>query len=227
MTCDLINLVNEQINSALWDCCPSEFIKMVKSDSIFEKIKQSIAEDAVAFAKKDPASGRDPVKIIFGYTSFRAVLHYRIANLILNTPRFREENENFSAILSSRGKLLSGADIHYKSSIGNRLILDHGVGTVIGETSTIGDDCYILGGVTLGASGIAGNSLGKRHPTIGNRVQIGAYSRLFGDVTIGDDVFIGPNCVITEDVPARTKVTLKSNLQVHKELAYGNRQQRK
>lgn len=222
MTSDFSDLINEYVNAALWDCCPPSFIKEVKSSSIYFDIKKTIAEDAIAFSKKDPASGRDPNKIIAGYTSFCAVLHYRISHLILRIKSLSNDADSYSAILSSRGKLLSGAEIHYRSSIGSRLILDHGIGTVIGETSTIGNDCYILGGVTLGASGIAGNPTGKRHPTIGNRVQIGAHTRVFGPVTVGDDVFIGPNCVITEDIPHGTKVTLKSTLQVHKKPACEN-----
>ena len=83
-------------------------------------------------------------------------------------------------------------------------MLDHAVGTVIGETCVIGDDAYILGGVTLGAAGIANNPATARHPRLGDRVQVGAFARILGRVTIGDDVFIGPHCTITQDVPANT-----------------------
>lgn len=109
---------------------------------------------------------------------------------------------------------MSGAELHPSSQIGRRFILDHGFGTVFGETVSIGDDCYVLGGVTLGASGISGNPQGKRHPSIGNRVQLGAFSRIFGCVDIGDDVFIGPNCTITQNIPSGSKVTLRSSLQI-------------
>lgn len=85
--------------------------------------------------------------------------------------------------------------------------MDHGFGTVICETTEIGDDCYLLDSVTLGASGIAGNPSGQRHPSIGHRVEIGAFARIFGCIHIGDDVFIGPHCVIKEDVPARSAIT--------------------
>jgi serine O-acetyltransferase len=93
------------------------------------------------------------------------------------------------------------------------------VGTVFGETAKIGDDCYILGGVTLGACGISNNINGKRHPTIGNRVQVGAFSRIFGTVNIGDDVFIGPHCTITEDISENSRVILRTSLQVTKKIA--------
>jgi len=122
--------------------------------------------------------------------------------------------ESAALLVSARGKLLSGADIHARSNIGKRFVLDHGYGTVIGETTEIGDDCYVLGGVVLGATGISGNSRGKRHPTIGNRVEIGAFSRVFGNVVIGDDVFVAPHCVIKENVPRNSVVSLRSELQI-------------
>lgn len=220
MNNEISRMVKTQISAALWDCCPSDFIEKMNLDGIMPVIEDAIYEDAIAFSEKDPASKKDPIKVIAGYTSFRAVLHYRIANTALRLLGFSNEVDSYASLISSRGKLLSGAEIHYCSTIGKRLILDHGVGTVIGETSVIGDDCYILGGVTLGASGIAGNPSVKRHPTIGNRVQIGAYSRVFGNVSVGDDVFIGPNCLITKDIPSRTRVTLKVNLQYQKEWAH-------
>lgn len=207
-------LICEQINAALWECCPPELIHQIRDHDIFAEIVSLTSEDALSFTNKDPASERNPLNIINSYTSFKAVLHYRIANTLLKVSQLYEDVHSFSSILSSRGKLLSGAEIHHRSKIGRRLILDHGVGTVIGETSDIGDDCYILGGVTLGASGISNNPNGKRHPTIGNRVQIGAYSKIFGDIKIGDDVFIGPNCVISQDIPSKSKITLKSSIQV-------------
>lgn len=220
MDCELSELVNQHVNAALWDCCPSYFIEHVKYDGLTQIIEKAILEDAIAFAKKDPAARKNPHHIILGYTSFRAILHYRIANLIFKHSQCNADAESYSSIISSRGKFLSGAELHHRSSIGRRFVLDHGVGTVIGETSIIGDDCYVLGGVTLGAFGISDNPGGKRHPTIGARVQIGAYSRIFGNICIGDDVFIGPNCIITQDIPKKTKVTLKSNLQIHKDFCH-------
>jgi serine O-acetyltransferase len=140
-----------------------------------------------------------------------------VANALLHAPlaQYTAAEANMqAAIISNRGKLLSGAEIHHRCTIGRRFILDHGIGAVIGETTHIGDDCYVLGGVVLGATGISGNPFGKRHPTLGNRVQVGSFSSIFGPVSIGDDVFIGPHCVIKDDVPANAIVTLKSELQV-------------
>ncbi|GAB3377663.1 hypothetical protein GCM10027514_15260 [Azotobacter armeniacus] len=175
------------------------------------------AEDLISFAKKDPASGRDPAFIARTYTSYSAVLHYRIANwLYRNDLGFQTSisDQSLPAMISRRGKLMSGAEIHFKSEIGARLIIDHGMGTVIGETAIIGDDCYILGGVTLGARGIEGNPSGQRHPKICNRVQIGAFASVLGNVLVGDDAFIGPGCIITSDIPSGARVKIKSSLQI-------------
>ena len=85
---------------------------------------------------------------------------------------------------------------------------------MIGETSIIGDDCYLLGGVTLGARGISSNPSVQRHPKIGNRVQIGAFASVLGFIDIGDDVLIGPGCIVTQDIPPGARVQVKTSLQV-------------
>ncbi|WP_211107271.1 serine O-acetyltransferase [Azospirillum thermophilum] len=186
---------------------------------MFESVVNVACGDLDVFTKKDPAANNDSHRVAHAYSSYRAVLHYRLAHALATSPECRdlataEELDANAHLISCRGKLLSGAEIHHRCSIGLRFILDHGYGTVIGETTRIGDDCYVLGSVTLGATGIAGNPAAKRHPTIGNRVQIGAFSRIFGPVTIGDDVFIGPHCVIKEDIPSGSTVMLKTALQI-------------
>lgn len=210
--------ISSQLHSALWECCHPDYIYRVVCTSILDDIVQELMEDVEAFASKDPAAGGDPLRIVQSYTSFKAVLHYRLAHKL--DQHFSEDEFQYSdlkmyaALISGRGKILSGAELHHRCRIGKRFILDHGIGTVFGETTDIGDDCYVLGGVTLGASGISNNPNGKRHPTIGNRVQIGAYARIFGVVTIGDDVIIGPQCTITKDVSCSSKVLLRTSVQV-------------
>lgn len=211
---DLTYAIKSQVEAALWECCSPEYIRLVNASSLVDEAIQAILEDAAAFATKDPASKNDPLQIVQTYTSFRAVLHYRIAHAMEHSFVDSSEGTYYAAIISNRGKMMSGAELHPSSRIGRRFILDHGYGTVFGETASVGDDCYVLGGVTLGASGIAGNPGGKRHPSIGNRVQLGAFSRVFGCVHIGDDVFIGPNCTITRSIPAGSKVILRSSLQI-------------
>jgi serine O-acetyltransferase len=104
-------------------------------------------------------------------------------------------------MLSNYAKFFSGIEIHPGATIGRRLVIDHGVGVVIGETAEIGDDVLIYHGVTLG-----GKTLDpvKRHPTIGNRVILGAGSKLIGNITIGDDCRVGANAVVTKNMPAGT-----------------------
>lgn len=212
------NCIRAQINAALWECSPVEFIEELEQTDVVQQVAEALAADAHAFATKDPASFHDRTQIVQNYTSFKAVLHYRLARAIAlhktQESGHSQEWTAYAALISSRGKLLSGAELHHRCRIGHRFILDHGVGTVIGETAEIGDDCYFLGGVTLGSLGISGNPDGKRHPTVGNRVQIGAFASLLGPILIGDDVMVGTHCTITKNISARNRVTLRSSLQI-------------
>ncbi len=213
--------LNAQLQAALWECCSPACIRYLSTTPLLEEVVAVLLEDVQAFVAKDPAAGGNPLLIIQTYTSFKAVLHYRLAHAMHHFISHHsihiihmEGTALYAPLISARGKMLSGAELHFKCRIGARFVLDHGIGTVFGETSEIGDDCYILGGVTLGASGISGNPFGKRHPTIGDRVQIGAFSRIFGPVKIGDDVFVGPHCTVHENVPARSHVSLRTSLQI-------------
>lgn len=218
----LLKCIDMQVQSALWECCPPDFIGKVLGNEDYFQLLECIFSDADAFEKKDPASKNRILSILQSYTSFKAILHYRIANFIYKEI-FDNNKEEFALLVSNRGKLLSGADIHFKAEVGQSLVLDHGYNTVIGETSKIGNDCYILGGVTLGACGVANNKNTKRHPTIGNNVEIGAFSRILGNISIGDNVFIGSNCTIIEDVHANTKVVSITSNQITKKRDYAIR----
>jgi serine O-acetyltransferase len=107
-------------------------------------------------------------------------------------------------VLTQFTRFLTGVEIHPGATIGRRFFIDHGMGVVIGETTEIGDDVMVYHGVTLG-----GRSLQqvKRHPTIGNRVTIGAGAKVLGPLSIGDDSAIGANAVVTRDVPAESTAT--------------------
>jgi serine O-acetyltransferase len=212
------SVVVNLLKAALMECCSPYFVDMVSCHPLFEWAVREVEEDLQAFAAKDPASRGSPDIIARSYSSFKAVAHYRLARALLTMTKSApigcaELLANVS-LISYRGKMMSGAEIHPHCQIGRRFVLDHGWSTVIGETAVLGNDCYVLGSVTLGATGISGNPSGKRHPTLGNRVQIGAFARVFGDVLIGDDVFIGPYCVINQDIEAGSAVTLKTELQV-------------
>lgn len=101
---------------------------------------------------------------------------------------------------SQVGRMLTGIEIHPGATIGQHLFIDHGMGVVIGETATIGDDCTIYHGATLGGKG-QGPKCGKRHPDLGNKVMIGAGAQVLGPITVGDGASVGANSVVTHDVP--------------------------
>jgi len=209
---NLYTHVKIHITEALMSCADKKDLMYLSISDLMHDVTSAVVDDLVSFSEKDPASGHNPHLILESYTSFMAILHYRIAHSIEQKSHLK--NTFLAAHLSKRGKLLSGAEIHSRCKIGKRFVLDHGIGTVIGETAILGDDCYVLGGVTLGAKGICKNPASPRHPIIGHRVQIGAGTSILGRVTIGDDVFIGSNCIISKDIPNNSNVSVKSNLKI-------------
>lgn len=144
-----------------------------------------------AYKKNDPAA-KSLVEILLLYPGIKALGLHRLAHFIHCAgvpflPRFISEISRF----------ITGIEIHPGAKIGHRLVIDHGMGIVIGETAEVGDDCLFFHGVTLG--GVGGT--GKRHPTVGNRVMLGAGAKLLGAVVVGDDAKIGANAVVTKNVP--------------------------
>ena len=203
-------LLIDTILDVLHESCTSGGVCEIPEPTLWNGVIVQALDDLVAFGERDPASGGDLLLIAKTYTAYTAVLHYRLASWVYRNVRlFGDMGELVCALISKRGKLLSGAEINFKCTIGNRFVLDHGVGTVIGETAIIGDDCYFLGGVILGARGIAHNRPGQRHPHVGNGVQIGSFTSVLGPVRIGDNVFIGPTCVISDDLPQGARVLAK------------------
>lgn len=166
-------------------------------------------EDLNSLLERDPALMGEPLYALSKNGPFVATLLYRVAHQIWLYAE-RADKRRQAIAISHIGRVLSGAEIHPAAQIGRRFVLDHATNTVIGASCIIGDDCYILNGVILGARGIADNPPGKRHPTIGNRVQIGSCTCVLGNVNIGDDVFIGPYSLITRDIPKGTRVSGKS-----------------
>jgi serine O-acetyltransferase len=151
-----------------------------------------------AYRRYDPAA-KSIWEIALLYPGPRAMLFYRVAH------SFYEGELFFLArLVSELGRFLSGIEIHPGAKLGRRLVIDHGMGVVIGETSEVGDDCIIFHGVTLG--GVKFDPV-KRHPTVGNRVLIGAGAKILGPITLGDGCRIGANAVVTRDVePGKTVV---------------------
>lgn len=153
--------------------------------------------DARNIAEKDPAC-RNLLEVVLLYPGFHALLFYRIAHL------FQKMHWKFVArLISQLARWLTGIEIHPGATIGKRLFIDHGMGIVIGETSSIGDNCTIYHGVTLGGTG---KDKYKRHPDLGNNVSVGCGAKILGPIKIGNNVKIGANAVVLKEVPDNSTV---------------------
>ncbi len=154
-----------------------------------------ILEDIRAGLERDP-SVRSGFELFFTSAGLHAIWVYRIAHVL-----WKWNRRIISRMLSNYARFFSGIEIHPGAQIGRRLVIDHGTGVVIGETAVIGDDVLMYHGVTLG-----GKTLDpvKRHPTVGDRVILGAGAKLIGNITIGNDCRVGANAVVTKDMPAGT-----------------------
>lgn len=178
-----------------------------------------VTEDLHALVAGDPASRGSCRYVLASYQCFRAVLTYRVTHALVETADGLASPEGdplriSARCLSERAKVQTGIEIHPDAVIGRRFVVDHGVGTVIGQTVHIGEDCYILQNVILGSTGIAGNATGRRHPTLGSRVEVGAFARVLGPVHVGDEVLIGPHCVVTSDVRGGSRVVVRNQYEV-------------
>ena len=155
---------------------------------MFERLK----EDIKAFRDRDPAAKSD-LEIFFLYPGFKAIRKYRKANYF-----YRHGHTFIARMISQSAAKKTGIEIHPGATIGRRLVIDHGTGIVIGETTEIGDDVLIYQGVTLGGTG---KDTGKRHPTIGNNVMISAGAKVLGPFKIGDNSRVAAGAVVLEEVP--------------------------
>ena len=154
-------------------------------------------QDIRAAQRRDPAA-KSFLEVVFLYQGLHALVVFRLSHIFYRMHLF------FLARLLSQGaRFFTGIEIHPGARIGRRFFVDHGMGVVIGETSIIGDDVLLYQGVTLGGTGIV---TGKRHPTIGNNVVIGAGAKVLGNITVGDNSYIGSNAVVIKDVPSNSTV---------------------
>jgi serine O-acetyltransferase len=147
--------------------------------------------------ERDPAA-RNWLEVLFCYPGLQALLFHRVAHRLYKTgmpfiPRF----------ISHISRFLTGIEIHPGAKIGKGVFIDHGMGVVIGETAVVGDYSLIYQGVTLGGTG---KETGKRHPTLGDRVVVGAGAKVLGNISIGENVRIGAGSVVLRDVPRNTTV---------------------
>ncbi len=160
---------------------------------MFSKIRQ----DFKAVFDRDPAA-TSKLEVILTYAGFHALLAYRISHWLksMRVPFFPRA-------ISQLARWFTGIEIHPSAKIGTGFFIDHGMGVVIGETAEIGDSVTLFQGVTLGGTG---KERGKRHPTLGNHVVVGAGAKILGGITIGDNVKIGANSVVIKNVPPNSTV---------------------
>ena len=157
----------------------------------------TIREQIDTIFREDPAA-KSVVEILLCYPGFHAVLLHRLAHKL-----YLARVPLLPRLISQCGRFFTGIEIHPGAHIGHRFFIDHGMGVVIGETAEIGDDVLLYQGVTLGGTG---NEKGKRHPTLGNRVVVGAGAKVLGGIRIGDDVKIGAGTVVVRPVPDNSTV---------------------
>lgn len=161
---------------------------------MFSKIK----EDVSCVFERDPAA-RNTFEILTTYPGVYAILMHRISHSL-----WGKGLKWLARVLSNVARLFTGIEIHPGAVIGRRFFIDHGMGVVIGETAEIGDDCTLYHGVTLGGTSW---QAGKRHPTLGNNVVVGAGAKILGPIKVNDGARIGSNAVVVREVNANTTVT--------------------
>ncbi|MDD6796338.1 MAG: serine O-acetyltransferase [Clostridiaceae bacterium] len=154
---------------------------------------KNLRHDLDRVLETDPAA-RSKIEVFILYPCIHAVIAYRISHALYKARLFF-----LARLISQLSRFFTGIEIHPGATIGKGLFIDHGMGVVIGETAEIGDNVTLYHGVTLGGTG---KDKGKRHPTLGNNVVVGAGAKVLGPINIGNDAKIGANSVVLKDVPA-------------------------
>ena len=153
---------------------------------------KNLRYDIKTILERDPAA-KSAVQVFFLYPGLWAIIYHRLAHFL-----HRHGRTFLARMVSNMSRRLTGVEIHPGAKIGRGLLIDHGMGVVIGETAEVGDNVTIYQGVTLGGTG---KDVGKRHPTIGNNVLIGAGAKVLGPFTVGDNAKIAANAVVLSEVP--------------------------
>lgn len=151
-----------------------------------------LGETLRAYQARDPAA-RSKLEIFLLYQGVHAVIYHRAAHFF-----YRHKMKFIARVISQWSRFWTGIEIHPGARIGRRLVIDHGMGIVIGETAEIGDDCLLYHGVTLGGTG---KDSGKRHPTLGNNVMVSTGAKVLGPFKVGDNARIAANAVVLQEVP--------------------------
>ncbi|MBU0499140.1 MAG: serine O-acetyltransferase [Gammaproteobacteria bacterium] len=171
---------------------------------MFDRLK----EDLLCVLDRDPAA-RNRFEVLTTYPGVHAVIVHRLSHRLWNLKLYW-----LARVLSNLARWFTGIEIHPGATIGRRFFIDHGMGVVIGETAIIGDDCTLYHGVTLGGTSW---QKGKRHPTLGNDVVVGAGAKVLGPIEIGDGVRIGSNSVVIKPVPPGSTVVGVPGRLIHRE----------
>jgi serine O-acetyltransferase len=154
-------------------------------------------EDISSVLERDPAAN-NKLEVALLYSGLHAIWAYRLANYI-----YRKGFPFVARGISQTARWFTGVEIHPAARIGRRFFIDHGMGIIIGETTIIGDDVLLYQGVTLGGTG---KESGKRHPTLGDRIVVGAGAKILGNITVHSDTRVGANSVVLHDVPSHSTV---------------------
>lgn len=174
---------------------------------------EKLKEDIKVIYENDPAAN-NLLEVILCYPGLHALIMYRLAHRL-----YKWNIPFFPRLISHLTRIITGIEIHPAAKIGRRLFIDHGEGIVIGETTEIGDDVLIYQQVTLGGTG---KEKGKRHPTIGNNVIIGAGAKVLGNITIGDNCRVGAGSVVIQNVPEHSTVVGVPGRIVHRTIVDEN-----
>ena len=153
---------------------------------------RALNETLEAYQRRDPAA-RSKLEILLLYQGVHATLYHRLAHWL-----YCHHWKFLARLVSQWSRFWTGIEIHPGAQIGRRFVIDHGMGIVIGETAEIGDDCLLYHGVTLGGTG---KDQGKRHPTLGNNVLVGAGAKVLGPFTVGDNARVAAGAVVLDAVP--------------------------
>ncbi len=182
-----------------------------KKDSLHSSYTR-LEDDIKAVRERDPAAKTD-AEVLTLYSGLHATVAYRAAHAL-----HQNGHEYASRFISQTTKMFTGVEIHPGATIGKGLFIDHGTGVVIGETAVIGDNCTLYQGVTLGGTG---KETGKRHPTLGNNVMVGAGAKVLGPVKVGNNCKIAAGAIVLTDIPDNctavgvpAKVVRRDNLRV-------------
>ena len=177
------------------ECKVGEMLKSLSKSAPVETVKrfvETVNNDVDSVRERDPAA-KSKMEVLFLYSGVHALVAYRVAHKLYLSKHY------FPArLISQVARGITGIEIHPGATIGKGLFIDHGMGVVIGETTEIGDNCTLYQGVTLGGTG---KETGKRHPTLGNNIMVGAGAKILGPVEIGDNAKIAAGAVVLQEIP--------------------------